>query len=509
MPIHVSEYTWYQTAEKIILSLDLHHTSPKNVDIVATSSYLKVSFLPYIFEGFLSGCVDAEHSRAKAVGGRLELDLVKEVVHTWPDVCVQLTPEEKWTRRQDAQKEMEEQETKREKKMKEERNQRERYAVSRQISTDDLMRDKRKQMIEEIKTDFLRQADRKNSQEEKTEEIEEDGRLERKKEDELVIEEGGIRNCEVREEQQQQRRRRWSSAGSEDHGPVVEQDYDGDGEDSMHYSSSENVNQLTGNHKVENINRKHKKIPSNRKAADKEKDGQGATAKLDKTEMKEGMRPRESQEKKKEGRKKKSLPPVRQHGSITIRHTARVFPTPSRESTQEEEEQWLSKQSAIPTAPDKGDNSDTCKALEHFKKKAVFLFKSGDYRGCVNACTEALALAPMSSTFFSNRSAANLALGNLHHAVNDCSKALELLMPSTPANLKSRLLSHVRRGTAFVRLGLVSEGLADYEAALALTPEDTSLQQDVARLKDLARGTDSEDESDSGCGDIPGGPSSN
>lgn len=76
-----------------------------------------------------------------------------------------------------------------------------------------------------------------------------------------------------------------------------------------------------------------------------------------------------------------------------------------------------------------------------------------------------------------------------------------MLLPSAPANLKSRLLCHVRRGTAFVRLGLVSEGLADYEAALALTPEDTSLQQDVARLRELARGSDSEDDSDSGCED--------
>lgn len=78
-----------------------------------------MNFPPYIFEGFLSGCIDAEYSRARAVGGRLELDLVKEVAtHTWPDVCVQVTPEEKQARRQNARKEMEEQEMKREKKRK-------------------------------------------------------------------------------------------------------------------------------------------------------------------------------------------------------------------------------------------------------------------------------------------------------------------------------------------------------------------------------------------------------
>lgn len=92
---------------------------------------------------------------------------------------------------------------------------------------------------------------------------------------------------------------------------------------------------------MDNTNRRQKKSPTNRKAGDKEKDAQGSTTttKVDKTQTKEGVKQRESEDKKKEGKKKKSLPPVRQLGSITISHTPRVFPTPSRESTQEEEEQ--------------------------------------------------------------------------------------------------------------------------------------------------------------------------
>lgn len=50
------------------------------------------------------------------------------------------------------------------------------------------------------------------------------------------------------------------------------------------------------------------------------------------------------------------------------------------------------------------------------------LFSNKDFRGCVNAYTEALKLCPLDASFYSNRAAANLALNNLHHAINDCSK---------------------------------------------------------------------------------------
>lgn len=67
---------------------------------------------------------------------------------------------------------------------------------------------------------------------------------------------------------------------------------------------------------MENTVRKQRKSNSIRKAALKDKD-----------------------DKKKEDRKITTVPPVRQNGSIKVKYTPRVFPTPSRESTQEEEQQ--------------------------------------------------------------------------------------------------------------------------------------------------------------------------
>ena len=43
MPIRISDYTWRQTLERVTLTLNLHHTSPKKLDVVTTGSYLKVS----------------------------------------------------------------------------------------------------------------------------------------------------------------------------------------------------------------------------------------------------------------------------------------------------------------------------------------------------------------------------------------------------------------------------------------------------------------------------------
>lgn len=71
-------------------------------------------------------------------------------------------------------------------------------------------------------------------------------------------------------------------------------------------------------------------------------------------------------------------------------------------------------------------------------------------------------------------------------------------MPPTQDNSNSRLLCHIRRGTALVRLSLLSEGLADYQAALQLSPENKALQKDVERIQNmLMASTDSNE--DSGC----------
>ncbi|XP_042217046.1 dynein axonemal assembly factor 4-like isoform X1 [Homarus americanus] len=455
MPIHVTDYTWQQTSEKILLSLDLHQTSPKNVDIVTTNSYLKVSFLPYIFEAFLCHMINADQSTAQIMKGQIKFDLAKEDHVHWSDLCLKLSREEMQNKRQEAIKDVEEQEKKSKSKKK-----RSVIAVKdllslEQISEDDKVREERKKLIEREKTDFLKQTIEDDPQNNQTQDATSKPDI----------------------------RRRISSMCSEDGTAVAqEMDYDGDGEDSIYYSSTENLHLKNGNvkiDKVDNGNRKQRKSSSIRKAALKDKE-----------------------EKRKEEKKKvTTVPPVWENCIIKVKHTTRVFPTPSRESTQAEEQQWLTSQSVHSSAA-KDFSSESSE--EHLKKKAISLFSNGDYRGCVNACTEALKVNPCMSSLYSNRAAANLALNNLHHTINDCTKALELLTPPTEDNSKSRLLCHIRRGTAFVRLGLLSEGLAEYQAAHQITPENKTLKKDVEKIQAMiTTSTDSGDsnEDDSGCGE--------
>lgn len=480
MPICISDYTWRQTLERVTLTLNLHHTSPKMVDVVTTSSYLKVSFLPYICEVFLCHTIKVDQSSACILKGCLEFTLMKAVPQMWKEVGLKLTKEEMDHKRQEAIKDMEEEEKRKASERKEECIRRERFAVSQQIEVDDQMRAERSRMVEKEKADFFKAGGPQESNKHpsgtsptQNNAIGQPGNNNKPEAGKLVSKE---RNECLKDQDKQALRGRASSTCSEEGTePTQEADYDGDGEDSLYYSSTENLHRTDGSarrDKVEAANRKQKKWSANRKAAAREKESKK--------------------------RSSPAVPPVRCGGTINMTHTPRVFPSPARESTHPEEQQWLAAQSAAsPGQQDTGSSSSQLNE-EHFKKKAVTLFSSGDYQGCANACTEGLRLNPSSPAFYSNRAAAHLALRNLHHTIKDCSKALELLTPPTQDNSNSRLLCHIRRGTALVHLSLLSEGLADYQAALLLNPENKALRKDAERIQNmLMASTDSNE--DSGC----------
>ncbi|CAL4205746.1 unnamed protein product, partial [Meganyctiphanes norvegica] len=158
MPICIKDFDWTQTSEKISLSLDLRKTSPKNVDIVYTNSYLKVSFPPYIFEAFLSNLIEAEKSIAQITNGNIEFALHKTVPEQeWKELCLKLDKKRSQELREAAILEIQQQQQGRDKQKKEEKNNRERFAVSKQIEADDISREERKKIIAKQKEDFLKE----------------------------------------------------------------------------------------------------------------------------------------------------------------------------------------------------------------------------------------------------------------------------------------------------------------------------------------------------------------
>ncbi|KAM5235140.1 dynein axonemal assembly factor 4 [Ctenodactylus gundi] len=189
-----------------------------------------------------------------------------------------------------------------------------------------------------------------------------------------------------------------------------------------------------------------------------------------------------------------SAPAPRPAGRIQISFTPRVFPTALRESQAAEEEEWLHKQAearrAINTdVPEFGDLKEEEKNPEWLKEKGNKLFATEDYLAAINAYNLAIRLNNKIPVMYLNRAACHLKLKNLHKAIEDSSKALELLTPPVTDNASARLKAHLRRGAALCQLELYVEGLQDYEAALRIDPANSLVQSDADKIRNVIQGT--------------------
>ncbi|CAH6875290.1 Dnaaf4 [Phodopus roborovskii] len=192
--------------------------------------------------------------------------------------------------------------------------------------------------------------------------------------------------------------------------------------------------------------------------------------------------------------KEDSIPAPRSAGSIQISFTPRVFPTALRESQVAEEEEWLHKQAEARRAmstdlPEFCDLKEEEKNPDWLKEKGNKLFATENYLAAVDAYNLAIRLNSKIPLLYLNRAACHLKLKNLHKAIEDSSKALELLTPPVSDNANARMKAHVRRGTAFCQLELYVEGLQDYEAALKIDPANTVVQNDAEKIRNIIQGT--------------------
>uniref|UniRef100_A0A1B0GNJ0 Dynein axonemal assembly factor 4 n=1 Tax=Phlebotomus papatasi TaxID=29031 RepID=A0A1B0GNJ0_PHLPP len=148
------------------------------------------------------------------------------------------------------------------------------------------------------------------------------------------------------------------------------------------------------------------------------------------------------------------VPEVRQQGNIVVNFTERRFPTPKRES----QIIW------------------SRNASEFFYKK--------NYLGAISALTTAIQLTPDCYDLFLERSASHLAIGNFQRCIEDCSRAYELLSPAVDSNLPARIQCLARRGAALCKIGFMSQGLNELQAALKLSPGNEDLQNDVKMIEE-------------------------
>lgn len=192
--------------------------------------------------------------------------------------------------------------------------------------------------------------------------------------------------------------------------------------------------------------------------------------------------------------KEESVPAPRSTSSIQIKFTPRVFPMALRESRIPEEEEWLRKQAEArrminANIAELEDLTEEEKNPDWLKDKGNKMFATGNYLAAVNAYNLAIRINNHFPTLYLNRAACHLRLRNLHKAIEDSSKALDLLTPPVPDNAKARVKAHVRRGTAFCELELYAEGLQDFVAALKIEPTNKTIEEDAEKIRRIIQGS--------------------
>ncbi|KAG8179046.1 hypothetical protein JTE90_016053 [Oedothorax gibbosus] len=225
---------------------------------------------------------------------------------------------------------------------------------------------------------------------------------------------------------------------------------------------------------------------SERKSIEHQKLLENQRAALEIKRKKEQLKAKMNAQKRKNILEKcQQIPPTRKSGHITVNFTPRVFPTAARESQEIEEKEWLEKQFAasVSLKLDCSELTPEQRNPEWLKAKAESMFKKGDFKSAINAYNLAIRMCPNLYSLYLGRSDCHLQLRHLHKAIEDSSKALELLVPAVPSNAGARKKAHKVRGMAFVELKLPVEGLMDIEAALKLPGTDDEMQKYACELR--------------------------
>ncbi|CAM9137449.1 unnamed protein product [Choristocarpus tenellus] len=81
MPL-TADYTWTESDTNLQVQVPLKGKNPAGVDIFATECFLKVSFPPYLLEVDLHGCIDTTLNRATVQNGTLIIRVKKKKGHT-------------------------------------------------------------------------------------------------------------------------------------------------------------------------------------------------------------------------------------------------------------------------------------------------------------------------------------------------------------------------------------------------------------------------------------------
>lgn len=121
-------------------------------------------------------------------------------------------------------------------------------------------------------------------------------------------------------------------------------------------------------------------------------------------------------------------------------------------------------------------------AAKQAKTKGNELYGKQDYIQAKECYTQAIELSPPEQTtemsiYYSNRAACYCVLNEWSNVLQDCTQSIQY----DSNNLKA----HLRRSQAHEKLGDVHSALLDQQRALEISPDDGLIQQNVVRLTKL------------------------
>ncbi|XP_034947682.1 dynein assembly factor 4, axonemal-like [Chelonus insularis] len=485
--IIIKDYTWRQTAEKIIITIPIRG-KPKNVDVFAIDNYVKISFHPFMLELFLWHNIVEEESEFILAESSAILTLKKaEVNQEWSNLTLDnLSKDKKREYRCQALERAQLSAERRAKAKKEKQQELQKEAVREQIALDT-------EIINKINT--IRDEHRKEAMAEL-----EDWRS--KAENPILSNEKGI----IQENRKSYRAPlKWfkSEVSADKNNLISHSEATGNQNICSNKKPNEIANISNSNRIEENdhlITGKNNFLESSVteqsssiiEELSNDKNSEVTQKKLDK----DRQRGKEIIDRILSGKypihKKSifensdvSIPTPRQCGRISITFSERAFPTPARESYHLEEQEWLEKQAEARRKY--GFVSEDLRFEEQdplwLKDKGDEFFKVGNYLAAINAYTRGIKLSEKMSSLYANRSAAQYALGNYRRCAEDCSAALELMVPKCESNRESRARCHARLGAALCKLSAPQHGIIELEAALKLVPDNETVKRDLAEAK--------------------------
>ncbi|KAK5666284.1 hypothetical protein QVD99_007046 [Batrachochytrium dendrobatidis] len=455
MPIVVKDYSVSQNDTELFISVPLSGTSASKVDVYCNDVYIKINFPPFFFELDLESTIDSQASIASVGNGMVVFTLVKTHPGIWNTIKFQAESPKALRDRRAAGEERERHLAikKREEAIALKRSE-ERDMVRRQIEVERAKRER---------VEALKQAEKKagenevNSWAQSTLAVQRDLKIQAtvhaKQESEKMASIATKSEIAFREDS--------AIFGVDDVAVNIQSSDDLDSHDIDEESADDDID-------VEAIRAK-------------------VCAQL----------------------KARVQPPPRACQDIQVKFTPRGH-IPTNTARETEDEKWRIR-IKLAEALQKSKTNQACESNQQsddrnsafLKDKGIEFFKQGNIESALNAFTAAIDLDPLSANLYANRAACFLHLSNATDCISDCTIALGLISKEEDLlkeqlvdpvaydqetgnqrrRLKVKLL--VRRGTARSNLvGDIKRGLADYQDALKLDPENPDLETDIAALKE-------------------------